>query len=250
VAYPFGRIPIIALKRSFEWHILSIAMRLATAVIAIDKSSRDMITSHFPGKRVEFIPNPIDFSQIPDSATTDNEKGCVLFLGWIIPSKGIEELIASWAAISQRKWILKLVGPGDQRYNQKLSLCYNPQNLEFLEEVGHDEAMRLMVQSDIFVLPSHTEGFPNVILEAMSMGKAIIATSVGAIPEMLADQCGIVIPSRNIEELKNALELLIQNKFLRTILGENARNKVQRSYSIDNIFPLYLSLWQDLAIKK
>jgi glycosyltransferase involved in cell wall biosynthesis len=67
---------------------------------------------------------------------------------------------------------------------------------------------------------------------------------------MLADQCGIVIPSRNIEELKNALELLTQNKFLRANLDENARNKVHRSYSIDNIFPLYLFLWQDLANKK
>jgi glycosyltransferase involved in cell wall biosynthesis len=66
-----------------------------------------------------------------------------------------------------------------------------------------------MQAADLFVLPTYTEGFPNVILEAMAAGKAIISTRVGAIPEMLAvdenESCGLVIAPRDAGALVAAL---------------------------------------------
>ena len=64
----------------------------------------------------------------------------------------------------------------------------------------------LLSASDVFVLPSYTEGFPNVIIEAMAMGKPIIATSVGAIPEMLDEGCGVVVPPKDADSLQKALQ--------------------------------------------
>jgi len=55
-----------------------------------------------------------------------------------------------------------------------------------------------------FILPSYTEGFPNVILEAMALGKPIIATSVGAIPEILSEECGVVMKPRDQRDIEQA----------------------------------------------
>jgi glycosyltransferase involved in cell wall biosynthesis len=244
----FGRIPEIALKKTFEWKLFVIALHLANVIIAIDKPTSDVITNRFPKIDIKLLPNPIDFSKLPASEKEDAKKSCVLFLGWVVPSKGIEELVDAWSALSPKDWILLLVGPGNQGYRQKLIDRYRPKNLKFLEEVTHNEAMQLLAKSDIFILPSYSEGFPNVILEAMAMSKPIIASSVGAIPEMLAEECGTLIEPRNVSAIKNALSILIQDESLRSKLAINARRKAQKQYSIDVIFDVYMRIWQTLVV--
>jgi glycosyltransferase involved in cell wall biosynthesis len=246
----FVRIPDIAVKKTFEWNIMSIALRLADVVIAIDKATSDVIAHHLPEVIVKNIPNPIDFSRLPVSGKTKAEKNCVLFLGWIIPTKGVEELIEAWSALALKGWVLQLAGPGSLDYRRKLALQFNPQNLDFLGEVTHEQAMLLMSQSDIFILPSHTEGFPIAVLEAMATGNPIIASSVGAIPEMLSEDCGILIEPKNTVGIKDALLSLTQDKYLRTKLGENAREKARQYYSIDIVFSEYLNIWKSLSTKK
>jgi len=72
----------------------------------------------------------------------------------------------------------------------------------------------LLSQNDVLVCPSWSEGFPNVILEAMASGLAIIATNVGAIAAMVSDKNGWLIEPANKDELKNALSEAIQSKDL------------------------------------
>ena len=245
----FGRIPEISSKKTVEWHILTIALRLANQVITIDKSTADAISIHLPRISVNNIPNPIDFSNLPVSGKKEIEQNCVLFVGWIIPTKGIEELVQAWSALSPQKWVMLLVGPGDHAYRQELMIRYNTHDLEFLDELTHDDAMQLIAKCDIFVLPSHTEGFPNAVLEAMALSKPVIASSVGAIPEMLSEDCGVLVEPKNVEELKNALSMLIHDKPLRIKLGENARNKAKQKYSMDVVFAKYVDVWQKLCMR-
>lgn len=65
--------------------------------------------------------------------------------------------------------------------------------------------MTILSRSEVFILHSYTEIFPNVILEAMALGKAIIATDVGAVSEMLMEESGIIIPPKDINEVKKHL---------------------------------------------
>ncbi|MEI2724755.1 MAG: glycosyltransferase family 4 protein [Verrucomicrobiota bacterium] len=104
-----------------------------------------------------------------------------------------------------------------------------------------------MQAAEVFVLPTYTEGFPNVILEAMAAGKAIVSTRVGAIAEMLdADgesPSGLVIQPRDAGSLANALRQLLSDAELRETLGARARGKVTRCYSTDVVFRRLLDLW-------
>jgi glycosyltransferase involved in cell wall biosynthesis len=108
-----------------------------------------------------------------------------------------------------------------------------------------------MASADIVTLPSHTEGFPNVILEAMACSKPIVATRVGAIAEMLdADSsapCGVVIEPKDTPALTAALKNLMTDRSLGQKLGQRAREKVEREYGEPVVMNRLVALWRELG---
>ena len=109
--------------------------------------------------------------------------------------------------------------------------------------------MRRLATSSIAVLPSYTEGFPNFVLEAMSLGKPVVATAVGAIPEMVGDERGILIPPRNAKALELALEKLMDNPFKRQELGLKAKDFVRKNYSAEVVVDEYKKVWLEIMGK-
>ena len=103
--------------------------------------------------------------------------------------------------------------------------------------------MNLLAGAAVFVLPSYSEGFPNAVLEAMAQAKPIIATDVGAIPDML-DGCGMVIPPKSSQALARALEALMNSPEDAQSMGKRARLKLEREYSLERVFSLYQSIWK------
>lgn len=243
----FGRVPEAASTNTLEWRILAWVMRLSAVVMAITPQTVETIKRCRPDVYVEYTPNPIDFSVLPAPVLDCNrERHIAIFLGWTLPTKGVAELVQAWTELHPPDWDLWLVGPGDASYQQDLVRRYEPNNLTFIGELKHDEAMQALAMCDIFVLPSYTEGFPNVILEAMALSKPIVATTVGAIPDMLPDNCGLLVKPRDVIGLRRALSQLIQDPTLRRELGVNAYEKVCREYSIDTVFAQYMRIWQSL----
>lgn len=245
----FGRIPQLAGSSSLEWQLIARAMRMAHTVIAIDNATVATIRRYMPKTSAVQIPNCIDLSTLPKSSAGVYCERTVLFLGSIHRSKGIEELIEAWSTLQPPGWRLRIVGPSDTEYQRKLFAKYQPQGVEFLGEKPHCEALRLMAEANAFVLPSHTEGFPNVVLEAMALGKAILATRVGAIPEMLGEKCGLLVNAQDTIGLRNALEKLIADEDLRKLIGSRSLERVQ-SFSVDKVFARYMAVWRNVAGSK
>ena len=86
--------------------------------------------------------------------------------------------------------------------------------------------------SDILVLTSKHEGTPNVVLEAMAKGLAVVATDVGGVREILPRHCGIIVDSRDLSGLVTATSILVLDRERRTKLGENGRAFVEKHHSI------------------
>jgi glycosyltransferase involved in cell wall biosynthesis len=244
----FGRIPQISANNTSEWTLLSIAFRLAGAVIAIDSATATALKQKLQNVRIQRIPNGIDLSGIP-SCGLSGSKRTALFLGWVIQTKGVEELVQSWAQLKLDGWRCVIAGPGSESYREELRRHFKPRDLEFLPEQSHEAAMQLMAASDIFVLPSHTEGFPNVIVEAMAMGKSIIATNVGAIPEMLSGGCGVVVPAKDVDALVAAIREVCSDAEMRMTMGARAQVKARTEYAMDRVFEQLMSVWRDVAGK-
>ena len=101
--------------------------------------------------------------------------------------------------------------------------------------------------SDVVILPSHSEAFPNVILEAMAVGKPIIATFVGGIPEIISHrENGYLVEPKNPQELARGIKEIINNKKLRIKISENALKDARQYFSIElmmnKIYQIYLEL--------
>lgn len=245
----FGRVPEIAAAATREWRLLRRAMAAAFRVIAIDAATEDAIRRHAPEVVVERIPNCIDPTELPSPPVIAREMRTAMYLGWVIPTKGIAELVEAWKRLAPRGWRLLAAGPGDEGYRRELLARHPAEGIEFSGEMGHDDAMREMAAADVFVLPSYTEGFPNVVLEAMTLGKAVIATDVGAMPEMLSGGSGIIVRPRNVDELEAALGRVVGDPALRAEMGGRARARSLAEYSIDAVFARYKRIWEGSSVE-
>jgi glycosyltransferase involved in cell wall biosynthesis len=216
-------------------------------VIAIDATTERALRQHAPSANVVRIPNCVDVGRMPASGPDRQADGArfIMFLGWMVATKGVRELLAAWSRARRPGWRLRMAGPADARYLADLRRDLDLTDVEFTGELAHDDAMSMLAASDAFVLPSHTEGFPNVVLEAMALAKPIVATRVGAIPEMLTDGCGVLIEPRDEQALCDALGRLMDDAPVRRELGRRARARVVAEYSVESVFTRYLSLWSE-----
>ncbi|MCC6126713.1 MAG: glycosyltransferase [Pirellulales bacterium] len=260
IHYRMGAIPKACAKNGMEWRWMLRAMRLADVVITLDRHSEACVRKCLPGKRVVSLPNMVDLDEIDgirsklDPLAEQAEDFRVVFTGHVLPTKGIGELVEACAKLAGRGVQLHLVGPVEEKFRAKLldsaAAAGTVDWLHFHGPQPHGEAVRIAALADVAVLPSYTEGFPNAVLEAMALGKAILATNVGAIPEMLdiggAEECGICVAPREMEPLLGALERLMENPELRRELGEKARRRAQRLYSVPAGCKHLIDLWSSV----
>jgi len=243
----FGRVREISKKNTKEWRLLARAIKLASTTIAIDCTTFNELRKRSPDSNISYIPNPIDIRTLPQRSEMGDQT--IVFLGWVIKTKGIEELLTAWQQVYKKhnNWSLKIVGPYQTQYYEELRAVYSFGGVRMMGEKSHDEAMEILNRSSIFILPSYTEGFPNAVLEAMALGKPVIATRVGAIPDILADGCGMLIRPRCTSDIADALDQLIVDPAQRKKLAGKAYEKLLKEYTMETVFEKYLSVWKSLC---
>lgn len=252
IHFHFGRVPTLFNKNNWEWRLLKKVSKLSSSVIVIDENSyKTMLLAGFDN--VHYLPNPLSdtiTNQIEmelESESFDREFGKILFVGHVIPTKGIFEMVDACKEIQNIK--LNIIGPITSEVKDEIVRRVGGLSdwIVFRGALPHETVIKEMLSSQIFVLPSYTEGFPNVILESMACGCGIVATNVGAIPEMLNIKsnkpCGICVSPQNKEELKVAILSLLNNSHLTMEYGKNAMNRVNSEYSISKIWEQLVKIW-------
>ncbi len=111
---------------------------------------------------------------------------------------------------------------------------------------SHGHVLELMRTADVFLLPSHGEGFPNALIEAMTAGMAAIVTPVGAVPEIVADGGALTIPVGDVEALTAAIDRLARDGALRARLGREARATVLARYTESGALPPLAAAYRSL----
>ena len=148
----------------------------------------------------------------------------VLFLSRVERPKGIFETIDSIRNLQARhpKISLTIAGTGSELENVKEYVKDNKlENVEFLGWISGKEKLKALVQSDIFVLASYTEGMPICVLEAMAVGKPVITTDVGAIKDFFEDGAmGLKVKVKDAKDIEKKVEKLFLEPNLREIMGE------------------------------
>ncbi len=223
---------------NFEWtHALD-----ADEVTTPCASLGDVVTQdwNLDPKRTDLVPNPF----VPPAAFLDlpaTTGKIVTFIGRLEVRKGVLDFAAAIPAILRRHpdAQFKLVGrsveikPGvDMLEVLKRKLKNYSSAVEFTGSVEQDRLRSILALTDICVFPSIWENFPNVCLEAMAAGKAIVASSAGGMAEMLDNgTCGFLVKPRRPRELADAVNSLLDDPPLRQKLGHSARQRVLSEYS-------------------
>ncbi len=156
----------------------------------------------------------------------------LLYIGSLRRLKGLEYLIKAVKMVKQKhNTHLDLVGSGDdeERLKEMVKNMELMPYVSFRGHIPHSQALiRLYKSSDIFILPSMTEGVPSVILEAMKMGIPVIATSVGSVPYIISHgENGLLVSPRNPDEIADNIIKLIENPSLREKIVGNAHKYVE-----------------------
>lgn len=166
-------------------------------------------------------------------------------VGRLSPEKNHELLIDAFAHIDNSRCRLLMVGDGPLR--QRLADSVKRLGLEGkVIFTGYQDARHYYPIIDIYVSSSLIEHFPVSILEAMSFGKAVIATGVGGTPQLVKDEeTGLLIDSRNSNQLARALERLLGDTPLRLKLRESAKKYVAEKYSVEKMVSEYRSVYEE-----
>jgi glycosyltransferase involved in cell wall biosynthesis len=149
----------------------------------------------------------------------------ITFVGRLIAVKGVDLLIKAVKDIKHKINVL-IVGDGPERENLENMIKNLGLNRKVIFAGWRTDIPAILRATDIFVLPSYSEGLPIALLEAMAAGKACVVTDIG-LPVKNGENA-IVIKPGNVAELKEALEYLIENKELREKLGKNAKNEASK----------------------
>jgi len=224
----------------------------AALVIALSQEWRERLLKICPEARVEILHNAVS---IPDRARSQpHTSPTLLFLGHILPDKGIYELVKSFAAVAKRVPGLKLVlaGVGEsEAVREQASLLGVSERMELPGWLGPEGKSAALAASTIFVLPSYHEGMPMALLEAMSWGMPVIATPVGGIPQIVKHEVnGLLVPPRDVAALTAAIERLLKDPALRDRLGEAARTTIATGFSLEDAMKKLDSIYRRFGLVK
>lgn len=176
------------------------------------------------------VPEPKDISDPTHSVPR------IVFMGQLGPRKGVDILLAALARMHADgiKFAALIGGNGDiEHYRAVATEAGISHLITFLGWIDGETVQKTMLASDIFVLPSRAENQPVAILEAMACGLPVVASAIGAIPEQVIDgETGILVPSGDIEALKEALSSLANNPKQRELMGMASRRRWKNLYSI------------------
>jgi len=211
------------------WHYWLKSYEKVDAFISPSRFLADLVKKYrFSDRNIAVIPNGIDPKSYKPSW---NDNNYIVYFGRISPEKGVETLLKAYNLLnSDRSRIgLKIVGQGPQMNSLKEKYT----NVEFTGYKEGKELKRLVGEASFVVVPSQWyENCSMSVLEAMAMGKAIIASNVGGLPEQIDDgKTGLLFGMGDAGELKEKMMILAENKKLRLQMGKAARKKLIKEYS-------------------
>ena len=235
----------------------SLIMRKANRVVAVsDAIKHDIVKMGVKESKIEIIFNGIDLQKWQPAVDFDScdfkmqlgLKGDSVILGLfgrLSHQKGHEYLFQALSRIKTQKIELICVGDG----YLKPELLQKAERLGISDKVHflgfRKDVKKLLQITDIFVMPSLDEGLPMALLEAMAVGKAVVATPVGAIPTVINDgHDGILVSPQSVAELTRVIVQLLSDKSKMKILGRNAQDKVMQKFSSEAMAASYLDVYQ------
>ena len=206
------------------------------------KSFEKTVGSHKFNNLVTIKNGVIDKFDQYKKIKSKNDSFC--YIGRVVNYKGIKELIEAFKEVNKKhpKTILNIYGDGkDIDYYR--GLAHENNKIKFYGRT--DKPLEAMAENEFFVLPSYREGLSLSLLDAVMMGKKIIASSVDGNLEVIDNKkSGLLVPARDVKELTEAMLYMLEHPEIANSMAENARRNYEDNFNLEKIFvekmlPLY-----------
>lgn len=212
--------------------------------ISPSKFLKEKIGSYF-SSRLNFtiIPHVIDSKKCEPNY---NSKNYVIFAGWLAEQKGIYTLIKAFETLP-----IKLLVFGYGPLEDKVKKYIQVKGIENIEIKGRVDPAKLqnwMKDAKFVIVPSEWyEVLGIVVLEAFALGKPVVASRIGGIPEFVTEDVGLLFEPGNVEDLREKITTLYNNDDLVRTLGKNAREKVEKSYNLETCYKEIIRIYRELV---
>ncbi len=245
--------PFLSRKRMFAGVLKELAPRIgvfslrnADKIRTLTNNFADRIRKIVPGKKIFIFPTYTDIDYFLEERDTSFKK-YILTVAVLSPIKNIETLIDSFWRVRKEFPAFKLVVVGDGPSKETLKLkAYSLQLKEeiiFIGKLSPEEVREVMKDCYMFVLPSLSEGFGRVFIEAMALGKPVIGSNVGGIPEIIQDGVnGFLVEPKDSVMLADKIEKLLHDQQLARNMGERGREFVEENFSNERYIKNYINL--------
>lgn len=209
--------------------------------------------------KITVVHNGIDIEKFKSSTFTRKEirhglglvqnDYVIIVVAALFEMKGHADLVKSLTKLDDIQQNLKVLFIGDGPYRKQLEELTTQLGLEntILFTGFRDDISGLLSASDLFVLPSYSEGLPISVLEAMSVGLPVVATDVGGMREIIKDgETGYLVPAKDVDELAVTIRRCIENKDITEAVSRAGRAYVRAEFSMESMLGNYRRIYHEL----
>jgi len=191
-----------------------------------------------------------------NECTPEQDVFTIASVGNLIPVKGHRFLLEACLLLKQRGKIFKCFLIGDGPLKQELLEMIHKLDLDDMVtlcgRLPHDKVLGMyqdccvsvLVHPSIVTEDGEREGIPVALMEAMAVGVPVISTTTGSIPELVGDGAGILVPPGDSKALADAIEVIMENPYYRTELGQKGRKKIEADFSLSSVVKQLAELFQ------
>ena len=238
------RINVSFLKRRIAYLIENFAYKNADKIVITSEEGKAFIRDNFciEESKINLIPNYIDTKRF-DLKETPKELGRIVFVGRLDPVKNLKNLIKSMKGLDAH---LIIIGEGFLREDLGSLAKKEGVRVEFKGNIPQQKIPEELNKSEIFVLPSFSEGNPKVLLEAMSCGLPCLCSNIPSIKEIIKDGENGILCQTDAESIHQRLKKIFEKEALRKQLGVGARQTIMERFSFEKIIEKKLSLYNQI----
>jgi glycosyltransferase involved in cell wall biosynthesis len=227
-------------------------IRCSDRILCLSSPVQEWLQALVPGVPVEWWPNPVPVHLFALESDTQDREPVLLFLGALVPAKGLRDLLQAFTMLHSLhpEALLVIGGVGPERAAlQQEAVALGLQNaVKFEGWIDTPEKTAWLRRARILVLPSHLESQPMVLLEAMAAGAAVVSTDVGGVPDLVqTDEHGLLVPVRQPEKLAQALVHAWVDAGARQRWASQARQRVMERHGADQVGRSLRRMYTELA---
>ena len=197
----------------------------ADCIVSLSAFSTDWLTSlGIPGSKILNVPMGVDTDRFSPGPSSTDPAFRVLFVGRVQQRKGVDLLFRAWNRLSLPNSELVVVGSAKDEDVSQLRQLAGETKVRFAGFIPHNELTEHYNAASVFVMPSHAEGDPNAVKEALSCGLPCVVTA--AAQSVIRDgEEGVVVRAGDVDDLVSSLSLLYHDAALRREMGIRARRR-------------------------